>query len=376
MFLSNSADLAAFCERAASCDIVAVDTEFIRERTYWPRLCLVQLRSGDEIALVDPIAIDDLGPLGELMGNEGVTKVFHSCSQDLEVLEHELGVIPRPIFDTQIAAAFLGHRMQIGYGPLVESVCGVSLGKAESLTDWSKRPLDARQLSYAEDDVRYLPAVYRSLMQGLEERGRVSWALPEMDACCDPANFGHDPRAAYLKLKHVASLTRRQLAICREVAAWREAKAAERDLVRKFVMRDEVVVEVAKRAPKSVEALRRIRGTEQLGEGDAREVVEAVRVGVGSPADSVARPRRRSPLPADQGGVVDLMSALVRIVSEREGIASSIVATHDDLVSLLAGDPGCRLREGWRKGLVGDLLGELLAGRIGLTVKDGKVEML
>jgi ribonuclease D len=376
LFLANSAALEDFCAKARSSDIVAVDTEFIRERTYWPRLCLVQLATEDEIALVDPLAIDDLSSLGGLMADEGVTKVFHACSQDLEVLCHVLGDVPRPVFDTQLAAAFLGQRLQIGYGALVEAYCGVSLEKGESLTDWSIRPLDEKQLRYAEDDVRYLPRIYRTMIGQLSENGRLGWVEPEMRALSDESSYIHDPRSAYLRLKRSSRLTRKQLAVAREVAAWREETAIKRDIVRKWVLQDEVVVEIAKRCPKSVSSLERIRGTQQLKASDAQAVVAAVQRGLAVPADEQPTTPHKPHLAPESEGVVDLMNALVRVVSDKEGIAAPVIGSHDDLIAFMSGDADCRLRQSWRYELVGKRLDDLLNGRIGLTVKEGRIELL
>ena len=235
MYLSTKNELEQFCQQASAAKVIAVDTEFLRERTYFPKLCLVQVAAGDNIAAIDPILIDDLTPLAELFEDPSVTKVLHACGQDLEVLLDGMGATCAPVFDTQLAAAFLGLRQQVSYASLVESYCGVRLPKAESLTDWSRRPLDPEQLTYAEDDVRYLPGIYDRMMAELIERDRLSWVAPEMEALCDPARIKRDPREAYRRLRRAGSLTRRQLAVAREACAWREETAARRDLPRKWV---------------------------------------------------------------------------------------------------------------------------------------------
>ena len=377
MFVSTPEDLAAFCERASSSPVLAVDTEFLRERTYHPRLCLIQLStSADDIVAVDPLALDDLEPVARLFRDPSITKVIHACSQDLEVIDGTLGCVPAPLFDTQVAAAFLGHRMQMGYGPLVESYTGVHLPKTESLTDWSRRPLEPEQLEYAEDDVRYLPEIYDRMMAELVERDRLSWVLPEMQALLAPEHYRHDPNRAYEHLRRISSLTRRQLAVAREVSAWRERCAQKRDVPRKWVMTDEVVVEVCKRAPSDVDRLRRIRGTEQLSERDADAVLHAVSRGLACPNSQLpASPRHPRPTP-EQEGVLDLMYAMLRIVAEREGVAAQLLASRDDLLALLTHREGATLSQGWRGELVGRQLEGLLSGACGLTVKNGRVEIL
>ena len=376
MYLSTQEELVAFCDRAAGSKVIAVDTEFLREKTYYPRLCLVQVSTGDEIAAVDPILIEDLSPLAKLFADRSVTKVFHACSQDLEVILDGMGVECAPVFDTQLAAAFLGMRQQVSYGSLVEAYCGIHLPKAESLTDWSRRPLDSEQLVYAEDDVRYLPGIYERMISSLIEGDRLSWVIPEMEALADFSRIRRAPEDAYLRLRRAGSLTRRQLAIAREVCAWRERTAANHDIPRKWVASDEVVVEVCKRAPGSLERLRRIRGTDQLSERDARALVDAVARGAACPADQCPKVNRAVRPSPETEGVIDLMYAVLRLASERSGIATQLIATRDDLMEFLQNRAASRLASGWRWDLAGSTLDRLLSGEVGLTVKEGRIELL
>lgn len=376
MYLSTHAELAQFCELASAAKVIAVDTEFLRERTYFPKLCLVQVAAGDHIAAIDPILIEDLSPLAALFEDPSVTKVFHACGQDLEVLLDGMGVVCAPVFDTQLAAAFLGLRQQVSYASLVESYCGVRLAKAESLTDWSRRPLDPEQLTYAEDDVRYLPGIYERMMAELVEKDRLSWVAPEMDALCDLSHIRRDPRESYLRLRRAGSLTRRQLAVAREVCAWREETAARRDLPRKWVASDEVIVEVCKRTPTTLDRLRRIRGTDQIGEREARGLLEAVARGAACPADECPKIARHARPSADVESVVDLMYAVLRLVSEQSGVATQLIATRDELLDFAQSREGSPLATGWRHELAGATLERLLAGEVGLTVRDGRIELL
>ena len=376
MYLSTSEQLAAFCEQAATAKVIAVDTEFLREKTYYPKLCLVQVAAGEHIAAIDPILIDDLAPLARLLEDRSVTKVLHACGQDLEVLLDGLSVACAPVFDTQLAAAFLGMRQQASYASVVEAYCGVRLPKAESLTDWSRRPLDPEQLTYAEDDVRYLPAICERMMAELVEKDRLSWVLPEMEALCEPSRLRRDPREAYLRLRRASSLTRRQLAVAREVCAWREETAARRDLPRKWVASDEVVVEVCKRTPGSLDRLRRIRGTDQISERDARVLLDAVARGQACPADECPKVARHARPSAETEGVIDLMYAVLRLVSEKSGVATQLIATRDDLLDFVQSREGSPLSDGWRWELAGSTLDQLLAGEVGLTVREGRIELL
>ena len=376
MYLSTKNELEQFCQQASAAKVIAVDTEFLRERTYFPKLCLVQVAAGDNIAAIDPILIDDLTPLAELFEDPSVTKVLHACGQDLEVLLDGMGATCAPVFDTQLAAAFLGLRQQVSYASLVESYCGVRLPKAESLTDWSRRPLDPEQLTYAEDDVRYLPGIYDRMMAELIERDRLSWVAPEMEALCDPARIKRDPREAYRRLRRAGSLTRRQLAVAREACAWKEETAARRDLPRKWVASDEVIVEVCKRTPTTLDRLRRIRGTDQIGEGDARSLLAAVARGTACTADECPKMERHARPSADTESVIDLMYAVLRLISERSGVATQLIATRDDLLEFVQDRGSSSLSSGWRHELAGSTLERLLAGEVGLTVRDGRIELL
>ena len=377
MYISTNDDLAAFCERVSAFDAVAVDTEFLREKTFHPKLCLVQVATDDECAVIDPLLIDDVAPLAALMADASTLKVFHACSQDMEVIDHALGTLPAPIFDTQVAAAFLGERMQSSYNAIVHAFCGVSLPKSESLTDWSRRPLTPEQVEYALDDVRWLIKAYREIHARLTGLGRLSWARAEMRPLSDERHYRQDPRAAFKRVKRVNSCTRRQLAVARELAAWREGRAARRDIPRKWIMSDEVLLALCRRAPKTADDLRRIRGTEQLSERDVEAAMAAIARGRCCPTEnlpSIGKPKHA--VAPEQESVVDLMYALIRLVGERAHVATALIASRDDLQDYIDHPRRSRLREGWRFELVGTLLDDLLRGDMGLTVKDGAVEIL
>lgn len=377
MYISTYEELSAFCERAARFDAIAVDTEFLRERTYHPRLCLVQVATPDECVVIDVIAIDNLAPLAILMRDEGTVKVFHACSQDMEVLNYTLGALPAPIFDTQIAAAFLGERMQTSYNGMVHAFCGVTLPKSESLTDWSRRPLTPEQIEYALDDVRYLIKAYDVIMERLDESGRASWVLDEIKPLTDRSHYVVDRRVAFKRVKRVNSLTRRQLAVARELAAWREARAEYSNIPRKWLMSDEVLIALSKRPPHDAASLRRVRGTEQLSDADVAGALSVIARGESCPADKypfIARTHK--PASPELESVIDLMYALIRLVGERSGVATAMIASRDDLVDYVDHPQDSPLREGWRFELVGTLIDDLLNGDIGLTVKDRALEIL
>lgn len=377
MYISTYEDLSAFCERAARFDAIAVDTEFLRERTYHPRLCLVQVATPDECVVIDVIAIDNLAPLAILMRDEGTVKVFHACSQDMEVLNYTLGALPAPIFDTQVAAAFLGERMQASYNGMVHAFCGVTLPKSESLTDWSRRPLTPEQIEYALDDVRYLIKAYDVIMERLDKSGRASWVLDEIKPLTDRSHYVVDRRVAFKRVKRVNSLTRRQLAVARELAAWREARAEYSNIPRKWLMSDEVLIALSKRPPHDAASLRRVRGTEQLSDADVAGALSVIARGESCPPDKypfIARTHK--PASPELESVIDLMYALIRLVGERSGVATAMIASRDDLVDYVDHPQDSPLREGWRFELVGTLIDDLLNGDIGLTVKDRALEIL
>lgn len=377
MYISTNEELVSFCARARTFAAVAIDTEFLREKTYHAKLCLVQVATPDECVAIDPLSIDDLTPLADLIADVDTLKVFHACSQDMEVLSHTLGVCPAPIFDTQVAAGFLGERAQCSYHNLVHSFCGVSLPKTESLTDWSRRPLTPQQIEYALDDVRYLIDAYRVIESKLHSLGRMAWVRDEIRTLADPEHYKCDPRTSYKRVKRVNACTRRQLAIARELAAWREHRAEARDVPRKWVMSDEVLLALCKRAPKSVEDFRCVRGTEQLTQRDVEVALGAIERGRRCPSENLPfLPRgHRTPAP-ELESVIDLMYALIRLVSDRSGVATSLIISRDGLLDYVDHPERSPLREGWRFELVGTLIDDLLRGNIGLTVKDGALEIL
>ena len=376
MYISQLDELKQFYDKAKTSSILAVDTEFLREKTYHPKLCLIQMATRDEVVAIDPLAIDDLSLVKDLLEDTNITKIFHSCSQDLEVLRYALDAHVQPIFDTQVAASFLGVRHQIGYSSLVDAICKVKLAKAESLTDWSKRPLDKEQLRYAEDDVLYLPEVYDKLLGALISKNRLGWFTPEMESLVSDDESQANPREAYKKVKRINSLTSSQLAIAREVCEWREITAQKRNVPRKWILSDEILIEIAKRAPQTAERLKRIRGIQALSSQNIHLILKAVERGLACPDDEKPKTFKRAKSSVETESVVDLMYAVLRIVSDREGIAGSMLANREDLIGFAQNPRTSRLGSGWRYDVLGSKLEQLLEGNIGLTVKDGRIEFL
>lgn len=370
MYIDNQETLEAFVERARASSVLAIDTEFLREKTYYARLCLLQLATDEEVAIVDPFAVNDLHVLVPLLADRDIVKLFHAGGQDLEILYREVGMLPEPIFDTQVAAALLGHTQQIGYGALVHSVCGVNLKKVDSYTDWSRRPLSDSQLEYAADDVVYLPGIYREMCAMLDARGRREWLAPDFAELSDPARYEADPRQRFRRLKRVSSLSRRQLSAAREVAAWREEEAARRDVPRKWVITDEQIVEACKREARSIDELFMVRGMrEKLPTRDARTVAALLRKGLDAPQDRWPVLDRASKSEPNVDAQLDLMEAVVRLRARENGIAMQTLASRDDLARLARGyTEEVDVLRGWRRAMVGEELLDLLAGRLALSL--------
>lgn len=377
VFIDDQKSLEAFIERAKESDILAIDTEFLREKTYYAKLCLLQMATRDEIVLVDPLRVKDLSSLAELFVDESITKLFHAGSQDIEILSRELGCMPSPVFDTQIAAALLGQTQQVGYAALVQSVCGVSLKKTDSYTDWSRRPLSESQQDYAADDVRYLPAMYASMKSSLEEKGRLSWLADDFAKLVDPKRYEVDPRERFVHLKRASQLSPRQLSAAREVAAWREVVARKRNLPRKWIMSDEQVVEACRRGARSIDELMMVRGLSgSLSTQDARHVVSLIVKGLDADERTWPRPPKPKKSEVNVDAEVDVMTAVVRMRAKENDVAFQTLSCRDDLVALARGHrSGLGILEGWRRELVGDELVALLEGNLQISFKGGRLKV-
>ncbi|MGN0078313.1 MAG: ribonuclease D [Coriobacteriales bacterium] len=364
--------LAADLEGSA---VLAVDTEFLREKTYYPKLCLIQLNNEEIQAIVDPLAVRSLEPLAAIMADPTCVKIFHSGSQDIDILYHELGVMPTPLFDTQMAAALMGFPLQVGYGPLVQALCNVRLAKADSYTDWSRRPLTTNQLKYALDDVVYLPKMYRHMERALAKQGRSSWLDADFARLADPAKYDNDPMDMWRKVKRVASLSHGQMAVAQELAAWREREAMERNIPRKWVIPDEALIEIARKSPKSIDRLMEVRGLNtKLTTKTARKVLEAVKRGrEKDPKDYPCLPKRPSGSP-EVDGAVDLLASVVEVRAKENGVAVPVLASRDDLARLVHGHKDdCELMQGWRYEMVGRELEAIMEGKLAVYVEGGRL---
>jgi ribonuclease D len=356
--------------------VLAIDTEFMRERTYYARLCLVQMATMTDVCVIDALALGDrLQELAPVLADPASVKVLHAGSQDIEVMLRATGVTPAPVFDTQVAATVAGFPTQVGYGELVHDLLGITLDKADTFTDWAKRPLSEEQLRYAEEDVRYLPRVYEVLRGRLEREGRLGWLAEDFERLADPASYVVDPREQYRRVKRASSLDARSLAVLREVAAWRETEAQRRDIPKRWLLSDESLIEIARRRPKDAASLAAIRGvSDRLAKRESTGLLAAVRAGEAVPEDQLPRlPRRRRPA-TDAQPIADVLSAVVRLRAREHGVATTLLATRDDLERFAQGErEGHPLASGWRHAIVGAELEALLDGRSAVSVRNGRL---
>ena len=373
--ISTTDDLAAVCGRMAKHPFVTVDTEFLRETTYYPLLCVAQMASPEEAVVVDALATGlDLSPLFALMASESVTKVFHAARQDIEIVWNMAKTIPHPIVDTQVAAMVLGYGDSISYDQLVQRITGDTLDKSHRFTDWTRRPLSDAQIAYALSDVTHLRDVYLKLATDLEKRGRSNWVEAEMEVLTSPETYRADPDRAWERLKSRVRKPK-ELAVLMEVAAWREREAQTRDVPRGRVIKDDVIGDIAVQAPTSIERLGHLRslpkGFERSRWGE--QIIEAVKRGIARDPKTLPRLDRFRPA-ANGTATVELLKVLLRMTAERHGVAAKVIATVDDLDRIAADDDAdVPALKGWRRDLFGEKALALKQGRLALAVDDGKV---
>ena len=359
----------------ASEPFITVDTEFLRETTYYPLLCVAQMASVDEAVVIDALAEDiDLTPFFELMADEKVMKVFHAARQDIEIVWHQAKLIPHPIFDTQVAAMVLGYGDSISYDQLVQRITGDTLDKSYRFTDWTRRPLSEAQLAYAVSDVTHLRQVYSVLVDDLGRRGRVDWVQEEMQVLTSADTYRMDPENAWRRLKTRVRRPK-ELGVLIEVAAWREREAQARDVPRSRVLKDEVIADIAVQAPNTLEKLKHLRSLPKGFERSrpAEAIVAAVARGLERDAKTLPHLERQPP-PVNGTAVVELLKVLLRMVSERHHVAAKVIATVDDL-ERIAADDGAAVPalSGWRRELFGQQALALKHGKVALAIERGKV---
>ncbi|MFQ5450741.1 MAG: ribonuclease D [Nitrospinaceae bacterium] len=384
MYVTTEDDLAVLCEKLKNCDVLALDTEFVRERTYFHRLGLIQVACNSICALVDPVLLPNLDPFLDRITDPKVLKVFHAGKQDLEILFRLSGKVIQPVFDTQVAASLVGWGSQISFAKIVQKVTGKKIHKTETYTDWCRRPLSQRQMDYARDDARYLIPVYEKLLKVLTKLDRFDWLQGELKSLEDPANYElPDPHQQFLRIKNIRNLKPGNLAVLSELAAWREEEAIKRDCLPKAVVRDEPLLEIARVLPKDPKELGVIRGfhrKEIVKSGPA--IMKAIQVGLALPEDQCPQ------LPESDGyatrrGVEELLAAFVQLRAEEMRIEPSILAHRKHIHGFVKWHEQNKnleehfLFQGWRKEGIGLLLNSILDGEKGLTIgKDGRVRLV
>ncbi|HXN44573.1 MAG TPA: ribonuclease D [Xanthobacteraceae bacterium] len=373
--ITTTDPLAQACTRLAQHPYVTIDTEFLRESTYYPILCVMQMASPDEAVVVDALAPDiDLAALFALMADERVLKVFHAGRQDIEIIWHRAGLIPHPVFDTQIAAMVLGHGDSISYEQLVQRITGDHLDKSHRFTDWSRRPLSKAQIAYAISDVTHLRDIYLALSADLAKRGRTEWVNEEMEILTSPDTYRSEPESAWQRVRTRARKPK-ELAVLMEVAAWREREAQGRDVPRGRVLKDDALGDIAVQAPTSIEKLAALRslprGFERSKWGEA--ILEAVARGLARDPKSLPR-IERGRAAVNGAAIVELLKVLLRMTAERHAVAAKVIATVDDLEWIAADDEAdVAALKGWRRELFGEKALALKHGRLALAIEDGRV---
>ena len=373
--ITDTLDLAAVCARMAQHTFVTVDTEFLRETTYYPLLCVAQMATVDEAVVIDTLSPSlSLAPFYELMANREVIKVFHAARQDVEIIWHQAKLIPQPIFDTQVAAMVLGYGDSISYDQLVQRITGDQLDKSNRFTDWSQRPLSDAQLRYATSDVTHLRDVYLSLSAELRKRGRDDWVGEEMQILTSPDTYRADPDTAWERLKTRVRKPK-ELAVLIEIAAWREREAQSRDVPRGRVLKDDAIGDIATHAPTTPERLASLRSLPRGFERSkwGQDILDAVARGLAR--DPAGLPPIERPRQGQNGNAtVELLKVLLRMASERHGVAAKVIATVEDLERLASDDRAdVPALHGWRREMFGDQAIALKRGKLALAVNRGRV---
>ncbi len=378
LHIETAAQLQELCSKLRGSSWLALDTEFIREKTYYPHFCLLQISNGTVAASVDPLAIDDMSELVQIIYDHDIVKIFHAGRQDLEIFHQLWGKLPQPLFDTQLAATLLGLGSQIGYGNLVQKVIGKELEKGHSRTDWSRRPLSQDQLRYALDDVIYLGDIYLNITDRLDQLGRNTWLQEDFDTLTDPTTYRIDPQSMWKRIKGNQHLKGVQLAVLQKITAWREQQAESSNRPRRWILKDEVLVDLARRQPGDIKGLERIRGLEAGSikrHGDT--LLNLIKQAKQLPKTDWPQAHVRGPkLSANQEAIADLLQCCLRLIAEQEEITPAALANRRDLEQLAIGNMDSELLHGWRKALVGDAMLEVLDGRSNPQLDGGRLKLL
>lgn len=374
LFIDTPDELAKFATSISAAEWLALDTEFLREKTYRPELCLLQIATPDLVACIDPLAIDTIDPVLDVIYQSNITKVLHAASQDLEIFYWLRGEVPGNLFDTQIAAPLLGYQEQIGYANLVGEVLNVNLSKSHSRADWTRRPLPEQQVQYAADDVIYLARMYPIMCEKLDQLNRKQWLDSEWQNLTNPDLYEKPVDDVWKRLRGIDKLKGGRLAVAQQFAKWRELTARERNLPRNWLLKDDVLMDMAKQLPLSTGELKHIRG---LSDGMVKSHGNALIKIINTYKDSIPAAaedyKRKVKLTPDQDATLDLLTAVAKIHSRELQINPSILAPRKSIEDLIKGKTDTQVMQGWRGQLIGPALQSMLAGKTALTVKDGSV---
>lgn len=375
LLVEDSASLEQFCQQIEGAAWLAIDTEFEREKTYYPELCLLQIATPEVAAVIDPIAIEDLAPLMTILYDENIVKVFHSARQDLEIFYNMNNKVPAPLFDTQVAAPLLGYPEQAGYATLVKSIEGVELSKSHTRTDWKQRPLKSGQLRYAVDDVIYLAKIYQKILNDLTSKGRLKWLDQDFIEMTDPAIYNPDPNRVWTRIRSANRLKSKKLVVLQTLAKWREETARKENIPRNWVLRDDAITDIANQLPTDKRDLYSVKSLpdRQVGRYGARIIKLIEEADQAEPQD-LPEHKRKVPLNVNQEMLLDLMSVIVRQRASENEMNHIVLAPNKELDKLVRGEASL-INSGWRAHMVGEDLQQLLNGEISVTVVDQRVQL-
>lgn len=376
IFVNTEEELVQLCDRLKGQNVLALDTEFLREKTYHAQLCLLQVAGKGVVACVDPLAIANIDPLLDIIYDPGIIKVMHSARQDMEILFDLRGELPRPLFDTQIAATLMGFGEQVGYANLVKAMLGVELDKLHTRTDWTQRPLETEQLKYAADDVRYLFKIYHQQLEALTSKGRQSWLQEDFDELTNIATYAPAAENLWKRVKGKQRLKGIQLAILRDLAIWREERAMKINRPRRWVLKDDVMVDIARFAPRDITGLEKIRGLEsKTVQNQGEALLAIIRQARESAKETWPRLPKGQRMTPEQDVLVDVLMAVVRKRGTEQEVSPVLLASRKDLEAVVLGQTDVPILHGWRAELAGHELQSVLSGERVLQVLNDKLEI-
>ncbi|EDY86294.1 ribonuclease D [gamma proteobacterium HTCC5015] len=369
-YIQDTASLKTLCQQLAGSEWLTLDTEFLREKTYYPQLCLIQIANHDLIACIDPLAIDDLTPLYALLHDESIVKVLHAAVQDQEILYQSSQQPPKPVFDTQVAASLLGYGDQMGYAKLVEKICGVQLDKSQSRTDWSRRPLNEKQIDYAADDVRHLREIYQHLKTELERLGRSDWLQKDFDDLANPQRYDPDPDSAYKRVKQYRRLRPKQLVILKALAEWREKRAMDKNKPRKWIASDDLLMDLCKIQPKTVAEIGQLRSaSEGFVQHQGQYILDLMQSAQQTPQEQWPVLPSYQALTPNQEAQVDYLMAAAKLIADDNNITTGSLVSRKQLEQLVQGNRDIPLMKSWRYTVLGQSLVNLLEGHANLNIQ-------